>query len=51
MCSNFWKIESRSKCKASIYIMFTRYSFNKKRIKDLWQFASIKLVHKREFNA
>ena len=24
---------------------------NKKRIKDLWQFASIKLVHKREFEA
>ena len=27
--------------------MFTR-CFNKKRIKDLWQFASIKLVHKKE---
>ena len=27
--------------------MLTRY-FNKKRIKDLWQFASIKLEHNKE---
>ena len=30
-----WQIESRSRCKASVYIMFTK-CFDKKRIKDLW---------------